>query len=84
MWKSSTCQDHNSYISSDQPDLTAQYLVLNWPLAGAEGRVKQGKQLCHSVLVGMGLEKSSFMIYSRVKKNQPHGKASKYVNSGVR
>lgn len=68
VWKSNTCQDHNSYIGPNQQDLTAQFFVSNWPLAGAEARVKQGKQLCHFFLVGMGLENSSFLIYFRGKK----------------
>lgn len=73
MWKSNTYQDHKSYIGSDQQDLTAQYLVSNWPLAGAEGRVKKGRKLCHVVLVGMGLEHSSFfdLFWGGIKQT-PH------------
>lgn len=68
-----------SIIGSDQQDHLAQYLVSNWPLADAEGRVRTGQAIMPLVLGGKGREDSSFLSY--FEKKTPR-KASKYVNSG--
>lgn len=82
MWKSNTCQDHNSYIGSDQQDLTAQSIpCLQLALAGTEGRVKQAV-LIHCT-GGNGIGEFILFYLFQGKKNKHDRKASKYVNSGV-
>lgn len=68
--KSSPCEYHNSYISSDQQDHLAQRLVSNWPLADAEGRVGTGQAVMPLILGGMGLEDAFFLLCLKKKKTK--------------